>query len=212
VHTIAVTTDNYDAYNCLGQSLEKLGRQDAAYNLYAESVRIEPDFPLGQFNLGMILLEQGKPDDAFPHLKIAAQLMPNDPDVQFDFGLFLSQHGNPGEALNYFDAALKRRPDFPAALNQLAWILSTNPDPKLRDGEKAVELSERATELTQNKRPDVLTTLAAAYAEIGQFEKAIIVVQQARSFALAEGQKEIAAKDDLLLKNFQASQPFHDSM
>jgi tetratricopeptide (TPR) repeat protein len=211
-HTIAVTTDNYDAYNCLGQSLEKLGHQDEAYNLYAESVRIEPDFPLGQFNLGMILLEQGRPYDAFPHLKIAAQLMPNDPDVQFDFGLFLSQHGNPGEAMNYFSAALKRHPDFPAALNQLAWILSTSPNFKLRDGKKAVELAERASELTQNKRPDVLTTLAAAYAEIGQFEKAIIVVQQARSFALAEGQKEIAAKDDLLLKNFQASQPFHDSM
>jgi tetratricopeptide (TPR) repeat protein len=212
VHTIAVTTDNYDAYNCLGQTLEKLGRQNEAYNLYTESVRIEPDFPLGQFNLGMILLEQGKPDDTFPHLKIAAQLMPNDPDVQFDFGLFLSQHGKSGEALNYFDAALKRRPDFPAALNQLAWILSTNPNSKLRDGKKAVELAERASELTQNKQPEVLTTLAAAYAETGQFEKAIIVVQQARSFALAEGQKEIAAKDDLLLKNFQASQRFHDSM
>jgi tetratricopeptide (TPR) repeat protein len=138
--------------------------------------------------------------------------MPNDPDVQFDFGLFLSQHGNPGEAMNYFSAALKRHPDFPAALNQLAWILSTSPNFKLRDGKKAVELAERASELTQNKRPDVLTTLAAAYAEIGQFEKAIIVAQQARSFALTEGQKEIAAKDDLLLKNFQASQPFHDSM
>lgn len=211
-HTIAVTTDNYLAYDCLGQTLENLGRTNEAYNLYLQSVRIEPDFPLGQFNLGMILLEEGKPDDAFPHLKTAAQFMPNDPRVQYDFGLFLSQQGQPAEAVNHFNIALKIQPDSPAALNQLAWILATNPDSKLRDGKRAVELALRACKLTENKQADALTTLAAAYAEAGDFPSAIATAQKARALALAEDQSAIVAKDDLLLKKFRSHVPFRELM
>jgi protein O-mannosyl-transferase len=211
-HTIAITTDNYLAYNCLGQTLENLGRTNEAYQLYLQSVRVEPDFPLGQFNLGMILLEEGKPDDALPHLKIAAQLMPDDPRVQFDFGLFLSQHGQAAEAVNHFNAAVKIQPDSPAALDQLAWILATNPDSKLRDGKRAVELAQHACELTENKQADALTTLAAAYAEDGDFPNAIATTQKARALALAENQNAIVVKDDLLLKKFQAHQPFRELM
>ncbi len=56
-HTVEVTTDNYAAYNYLGNLLEKAGHQDKALWFYAETVRVQPDFPLGQFNLGMLLLE-----------------------------------------------------------------------------------------------------------------------------------------------------------
>jgi tetratricopeptide (TPR) repeat protein len=118
-HTVQVTTDNYAAYNCLGTALENIGKKDEAAKLYAESVRVEPDFPLGQFNLGMILLEQGKPDEASNHLAIATQLAPRDQVMQFDFGMFLLQHGKPDEAASYFKAALAVKPDFPEARQRL---------------------------------------------------------------------------------------------
>jgi tetratricopeptide (TPR) repeat protein len=119
LHTVEVTTDNYAAENCLGTALEAAGKKDAAETCYAESVRVEPDFPLGQFNLGMILLEQGRAKEASNHLAIAAQLAPRDPVMQFDFGTYLLQHGKPGEAANYFKAALSAKPDFPEARRSL---------------------------------------------------------------------------------------------
>jgi tetratricopeptide (TPR) repeat protein len=119
LHTVEVTTDNYAAENCLGTALEEAGRKDAAETCYAESVRVEPDFPLGQFNLGMILLEQDKEDEASNHLAIAAQLAPRDPVMQFDFGTYLLQHGKPDEAADHFKAALAAKPDFPEARRSL---------------------------------------------------------------------------------------------
>ena len=118
-HTIAVTTDNYAAYNCLGNVLEQAGDKKDAFDLYSKSVSVEPDYPLGQFNLGMMLLEYGQPDEGFDHLTIAAKLMPRDPTLQFDLGIFLSQHGKPTEAAVHFENALKYKPDFAEARRQL---------------------------------------------------------------------------------------------
>ena len=118
-HTVGVTTDNYAAYNCLGNVLEQDGEKKEAFALYAESVRVEPDYPLGQFNLGMMLLEYGRPDEGFDHLTIAAKLMPRDPILQFDLGIFLSQHGKPDEAAVHFANALKDKPDFTEARQEL---------------------------------------------------------------------------------------------
>jgi hypothetical protein len=36
------------------------------------------------------------------------------------------------------------------ALNNLAWVLCTSPEDKLRDGKRAVELAAKACELTDN--------------------------------------------------------------
>ncbi len=123
-HTIAVTSGNYSAYNCLGDTLEKSGRKDAALRCYAKTVEIEPDFPAGQFNLGMMLLEFGRTDEARTHIEIAARIMPHNPVVQFDYGLFLLQHGKPDESVAYFNAALKDKPDFAEAHGYLLEALA----------------------------------------------------------------------------------------
>jgi Flp pilus assembly protein TadD len=211
LHTVNVTTDNYAAYNLLGNVLEKSGRKEEALSLFRESVRVQPDFPPGQFNLGMLLLENGQPDEASNHLAIAAQLMPHDPEVQYDLGLFLRQHGKPQDAASHFQSALEDRPDFPEALNELAWIFSTSPDPKLRSGPEAVRLALRACELTQYRHAAFLTTLSTASAEAGRFPDAIIAAQKARDLATIAGQTNIAAQDEELLKLFQAGDPYRES-
>jgi protein O-mannosyl-transferase len=129
-HTLEVTTDNYLAEQCLGQTLERIGRTDDALALYADSVRIEPAFPLGQHKLGMMLLEKGRAEEASNHLAAAAQLAPRDPVMQYDFGIYLLQHGNAPEAANHFKAALAAQTDFPEARQQLEMIAGkTNPPP-----------------------------------------------------------------------------------
>ena len=58
-------------------------------------------------------------------------------------------------------------------LNQYAWLLATCPDANIRDGRKAVELATQAAELTDWEDAAVLDTLAAAYAESGDFPAAV---------------------------------------
>jgi tetratricopeptide (TPR) repeat protein len=63
--------------------------------------------------------------------------------------------------------------DYHGVLNNYAWVLSTSPDEDIRDGERAIELATKACELTDYEEPYILSTLASAYAEAGDFDEAI---------------------------------------
>ncbi len=71
------------------------------------------------------------------------------------------------------DEMIRCYSDLPWAHQQRAWILATCPESKLRDGKLAIAAATRAAELTNWKKSDVLRTLAAAYAEAGDFANAL---------------------------------------
>ena len=81
------------------------------------------------------------------------------------------------KAIADFEKALKTAPadteERSAILNNLSWTLSTSLEDSVRDGKRALELGLEACELTEYKKPHILSTLAAAYAETGQYEKAV---------------------------------------
>lgn len=77
------------------------------------------------------------------------------------------------EASELLDEALLEYPDDPMLLNQKAWLLATCPDATVRDGQQAVELATRACEFTAYENVALIDTLAAAYAEAGDFESAV---------------------------------------
>ena len=54
-------------------------------------------------------------------------------------------------------------------------------------------------------------TLAAAYAEAGQFDKAVETVEKARALALAAGQTELAANHKRLAELYRSRRPYHES-
>jgi tetratricopeptide (TPR) repeat protein len=58
-------------------------------------------------------------------------------------------------------------------LNSLAWLLATCPEAKICEGKEAVELALRACELSEWRDWGMIDTLAAAYAEQGDFDRAI---------------------------------------
>jgi tetratricopeptide (TPR) repeat protein len=74
-------------------------------------------------------------------------------------------------------------------LNNFAWVLATSLDDHLRDGERALKLATKAAERTGHQTPHILSTLAAAYAETGDFESAKKWSQKAVELA----QKELEA-------------------
>jgi tetratricopeptide (TPR) repeat protein len=86
---------------------------------------------------------------------------------------------------------LQLQPDSVDALNDLAWLCATCPEAKLRDAAKSLQLAKHAADLTGRKDPGVLETLAAAYAEGGQFAEAIKTVEEAARLCDPASQQEL---------------------
>ena len=82
------------------------------------------------------------------------------------------------KALELFHGALERGPS-PNVYAAFAWFLATSPDYAQRNGKEAVEYATKACELTEWKNANLIETLAAAYADIGDFDTAITYLREA---------------------------------
>ena len=70
------------------------------------------------------------------------------------------------------DPAEKGDEDLSGLYNNLSWLLSTSPIDELRSGQESLQAALKACEATEYKEAHILSTLAAAYAETGDFEQA----------------------------------------
>jgi tetratricopeptide (TPR) repeat protein len=71
-----------------------------------------------------------------------------------------------------YEKAIELDPEDLLSYNNLAWILATSPNEEHRNGERAIELATEACKLSGFDSWFCLGTLAAAYAEVGDFEEA----------------------------------------
>lgn len=117
--------------------------------------------------------------------------------------LSISKHK---EALADYESALKIEPDDSGILNNYAWVLATGSD-KIRDGKKALELAKKACDLTEYKKPHILSTLASAYAENGDFENAVKWSTKAVEMS-TEDIKEQLSKE---LDSYKEKKPWRES-
>jgi spermidine synthase len=112
-------------------------------------------------------------EEALRYFNEALRIDPLNADVNYDLALFLSKLGRTTDTIKHYSEALRLNPYYIDAANNLAWIYSTHENPKFRDGEKAVKLAERVSEISGRSDPSLLDTLAAAYAETGRFKQAL---------------------------------------
>ncbi len=160
--------------------------------------------------LGLVLARLGRPKEAVRYFSDAARIDPSNAVVHSHFALALVQSGRTKEAVPQYQEVLRLSPDVPDALNNLAWILATNPDPEVRNGAEAVHLAERACQLTHDKVPAMISTLGAAYAEAVRFEDAIAAARKAEALATAAGDQELAEKSQKLAELFRSRQAFRE--
>ena len=173
-HAIEVTDDNYVAYACLGKALDSAGMEQEAFAVCTNAVRINPNYPPGQFFLGLVLLKDGRTEEGLAHLNTAARLAPHDSEIQYTLGKFLREQGQPGDAIAHFAAALNSDPGFAEAHNGLGKAFFN-----LGKLNEAVEELSKATTLEpDNPRfhydlGTVLLAGAKAEAAIAEFSEAL---------------------------------------
>jgi Flp pilus assembly protein TadD len=181
--------------------------------LYRHTLAQAGNAPLSEYlhaRLAHALFQNGRPAEALSEYASALQLDPNLPEAHEGMALALGSLGRTSEAITHYRAALRGKPDSPASLNNLAWLLATHPDPNVRQGTQAVALAERACALTQYRKPTLIGTLAAAYAEAGRFPEAIESAQKAEALATAAGDTNTAARNRELLELYRRNQPYRE--
>jgi hypothetical protein len=96
------------------------------------------------------------------------------------------------------------------AINNLDWVLATDPSAAVRDGVKALTLAEGAVKLGAGGSPLILRTLAAAQAETGQYILAATTAGQAVPLALQQKNMALAAALEQQLQMYRNNLPFRD--
>lgn len=199
-----------DANRNLGIARINQGKRAEAIRLFSEAVRIEPDSSDNRFNLGLAFLEDNQPGRAAAQFAQCLRADPNETRSHYRLGVALSQQHQVKDAIFHFHEALRLTPEFPDAMNELARLLACASEDELRDGAGAVKLAEKACAMTNNQQANMLTTLAAAYAEVGRFPEAIVAAQRARDLAASNGQGALAAKAGELLALCQSGHPLRE--
>jgi tetratricopeptide (TPR) repeat protein len=182
-----------EAYFQLGLILRSDGNLEEAESMFLKALDFHPNNPNVYNNLGVTLLEQQEFLHAIKYLEKALEIYPEHINARFNLAMSLWGSGKTREAIEQYNLILAIKPNLDNAANALAWILATDKDNEIRNGREAVRWATVACSGKGQDNPEYLDTLAAAYAEAGQFGLAVQTAQ--RSIDLSR-----LAKDEDLAK------------
>lgn len=158
---------------------------------------------------GISFYGEKESDKALSDFNEAIRLKPEATESRTIRGRIYARTEKYTNAVQDFSEVIKQEPEAFQVFNMLAWVLATCPDGHVRDGKRAVELATKACELSNWEIPGCIDTLAAAYAEAGDFENAVKYQKQ------AAGMKDIPENTRTnvfsRIELYQQRKPYHIS-
>ena len=156
----------------------------------------------------MLYLKKDEINKALDDFNEAVKLAPSSPTVYGGRAQVYEKKGDYAKAGADFEEAAKVAPKDAMAINNLAWFLATCPEAAQRDGKRAVEQAKQAAEMSDHKQHGILDTLAAAYAEAGDFAEAVKWQKKAIELGpSAEDKKKYEERAAL----YEMKKPYHQT-
>jgi Flp pilus assembly protein TadD len=208
-NAVQCNSNNAAAQVNLGNGFALLGNLPQAEAHLSSALRLKPNDPDAHAKLAKVLIAQGRNREALLHLQTSVRFHPSI-DTELELAMLLYRTGNYTNSVAQYRRILARDPDQTEALNNLAWLLATCGDEKVRDGAEAVRCAERACRLTQFKQSGFISTLAAAYAEAGRFSEAVSTAETALRLQQSAGDSNAARINQQLLQFYRAGKPWHE--
>jgi protein O-mannosyl-transferase len=186
-----------------GDRLAAAGRADEATGEYARALALDPTRLHARAARGMLLLQRGDLRGAAADLRAAVDGGTTDLEVPNALAFALLQTGDAAEAARVLSRVVEAHPDDVNAKHNLARLLATAPDPRVRDGARAVRLALDVCDRTGNRDPRALDTLSAAYAADGQIDRARAAAARAAARARELGDPATAAEIDAHARRYR---------
>jgi tetratricopeptide (TPR) repeat protein len=200
---------NAGAYVNRGEVLGHRQMHEKAIADYAVALRLNPNQAEAYYNRALEYLKTKDTDAAIHDLDAAIKLKPDLCESYLQRATAYARNGNVAAQRADLETAATFQANCQAiALNSLAWLLATTPDAAIRDGKHAVEIAMQACDRRQWTSASYIDTLAAAYAEVGDFDSAVKFEQM----AIARLKADPVLKADLekRLHLFQSGSPYRE--
>jgi Tfp pilus assembly protein PilF len=196
---------------CLGCALVDRGSLDAA-EIYLRKVAVGDALGRGKAFavLANLLGTQGRLVEALEMARESVRINPDDAAALQTLGKLLYGEGKRTEGASLLLRAVSLDYSNGALANDLAWMLSTAPEDSIRDGKKALEMALQADKAADGNDPIILDTLAAAYAETGDYPKALESARKALILAEQQGNKELSDRLKTEITLYEAGKPCRD--
>ena len=204
----AMESENAKVQNGLGISLYVHGQTVEGLAHLRHALRINPLSVETHYILGRFLLKEGHPVQALSELEAAIQIRPHFGACEEALAAAYEDSRKSAEALAHWQKAREIDPGSVSAILGAAWLLATAHDASIRNGAEALSLAQSATSLAPADDPDLLDTLAAAYAENGDFAKAVDSAARALELADARGNATQAAAIRARLLLYRENHPY----
>jgi len=195
----------------LGLSLVRQKKLEPAADAFRKELSIQPNHLHAHGELGKILLDLNQLQQAGKHLAAAIKIDPKVPHFHLRMARIQQRSGRVRGAIGSYRRAIELKGDLVAALSDLAWIYSTHASRDIRNSKQAVAMAKRASELAGGQAPVQLDTLAAAFAEAGQFTEAVETASKAAALADKTNDTDLAKRIRNRLSLYRAGKPFHQS-
>ncbi|MBS0263979.1 MAG: tetratricopeptide repeat protein [Planctomycetes bacterium] len=207
---IAIELDphNADAYSLRAIVWQELGKLDKAEADFSRAIKLDPQDASNYFLRGILRRQRGELKLAIADWNETLRLEPQNAEALMHRALALGMQEKFEGALKDCAAALRADPQLYPVWQLQAWIRGTCPQSKFRDGPRAVMAARKACELSDWQDSLAIETLAAAYAESGDFKSALRYQNKAMTM-LRPGSGPVADAR-LRLKLYESQKPFRD--
>ncbi len=197
-----------------GRNLFYKGDFDKAIAAYDQALQLDPKCVDAYISRALVWTFR-RPydyDKAITDLTQALRLDPKSSRAYDNRAVVWKYKGEYGKAISDYNQAIRFDPVNPMCYVFLAWLQATCPDQRCRDGKKAVENAKKGYDLTNGKDCQFNDTLAAAYAESGDFSKAREWEVKAIEVLGAKGAENQKQELRSRLELYKQNKPYHEEV
>ena len=208
---IALNRNYANSWYNRGELRYEKGDYEGAADDYGQAIRLAPQDPAAYNSRGHAFYRLNRIPEAMRDYDRAVQLDPENAAILTNRGDAHAHQANYAAAARDFREAIRVNPQLGRAYQSAAWLMATCPDPRFRNRDLGLDAAQRAIELDGEDDFRYLDTLAAAYANAGQFDAAVEAQNKAIELQKGEESESLDEALEERLALYHAEKPYREN-